>query len=141
MASGDTLTRTARPLQTFEHSGELPWTQFDRVVREFRPSRMIVGLPHNMDGTPTALTETTRQFARDLQARYRIDTVMVDERLSSREAEGHLREARASGVKARRLTRGDIDMAAARILLERWFENPDAAHDPGEPIAPAPPMN
>lgn len=141
MASGDTLTRTARPLQTFEHSGELPWTQFDRVVREFRPSRMVVGLPHNMDGTPTALTETTRQFARDLQARYRIDTVMVDERLSSREAEGHLREARASGVKARRLTRGDIDMAAAKILLERWFENPDAAHDPGEPIAPAPPMN
>jgi putative Holliday junction resolvase len=141
VASGDTLTRTARPLQTFEHSGELPWTQFDRVVREFRPSRMVVGLPHNMDGTPTALTETTRQFARDLQARYRIDTVMVDERLSSREAEGHLREARASGVKARRLTRGDIDMAAAKILLERWFENPDAAHDPGEPIAPAPPMN
>lgn len=141
VASGDTLTRTARPLQTFEHSGELPWTQFDRVMREFRPSRIVVGLPHNMDGTPTALTETTRQFARDLQARYRIDTVMVDERLSSREAEGHLREARASGVKARRLTRGDIDMAAARILLERWFENPDAAHDPGEPIAPVSPMN
>jgi putative Holliday junction resolvase len=140
VASGDTLTRTARPLQTFEHSGELPWTQFDRLVREFRPSRLVVGLPCNMDGTPTTLTETTRQFARELQARYRLDTVMVDERLSSREAEGDLREARSSGRKARRLTRGDIDMAAARILLERWFENPNAAHDPGAPSAPAPPM-
>ncbi|MET0496753.1 MAG: Holliday junction resolvase RuvX [Steroidobacteraceae bacterium] len=135
VASGDTLTRTARPLQTFEHSGELPWGQFDRLVREFRPSLLVVGLPCNMDGTPTFLTETTREFARDLQARYRIDAVMVDERLSSREAEGGLREARASGLKTRRLTRGDIDMAAARILLERWFENPDAARDPREPAA------
>jgi len=132
VASGDTLTRTARPVQMFEHSGELPWARFDRLVGEYRPARLIVGLPYNMDGTPTILTETTRQFARELQLRYRIETVMVDERLSSREAESHLREARASGIKARRLTRGDIDMAAARILLERWFENPDAAQQPGE---------
>jgi putative holliday junction resolvase len=140
VASGDTLTRTARPLQTFEHSGQLPWAQFERLIREFRPARLVVGLPCNMDGTPTTLTETTRQFANELQARYGIRTVMVDERLSSREAEGNLREARAAGLKSRRLTRGDIDMAAAKILLERWFENPDAAHDPGEPRSPAPPM-
>ena len=140
VASGDTLTRTARPLQTFDYSGELPWPQLDRLVGEYRPARLVVGLPYNMDGTPTSLTDTTRQFARDLQARYQIDAVMVDERLSSREAEGNLREARASGLKARRLTRGDIDMAAAKILLERWFENPDAAHDPGAPASAAPPM-
>lgn len=85
-----------------------------------------------MDGTPTGLTEVTRQFARDLHGRYGIDAVLVDERLSSREAEGELRNARALGLKSRRLTHADVDMTAAKILLERWFENPAAAIKIGE---------
>lgn len=130
VASGDTLTRTARPLKTLERAAAVPWVAIDKLVAEYRPAQLIVGVPYNMDGTPTSLTEVTRQFARDLQARYGIQSQLIDERLSSREAEGELREARSLGHKTRRLTHADVDMTAARILLERWFQNPAAAESP-----------
>ena len=82
-----------------------------------------------MDGTPTVLTDATRAFGRELKSRYRAPVALVDERLSSREAEAQLRAARAAGLKRRRTTHADVDMIAARILLERWFENPAGAED------------
>ncbi len=127
IASGDTLTGTARTLTTLECQNALPWAAIDRLVGEFQPALLVVGLPYNMDGTPTLLTEASRAFAADLLVRYRKDVALVDERLSSREAEAQLRAARASGLKRRRIVHADVDMVAARILLERWFDNPMAA--------------
>ena len=81
----------------------------------------------NPNGTPTLLTEVSRSFAAELKSRYNKPVALVDERLSSREAESQLRDARASGMKKRRNTHADVDMIAARILLEQWLENPHAA--------------
>jgi putative Holliday junction resolvase len=127
VASGDTLTATARPLTTLTVSNGTPWREIDRLVADYRPARLIVGLPYNMDGTPTTLTGPTRHFARELLTRYAVAVALVDERLSSREAEAQLRNARALGLKRRRLTHADVDMTAAKILLERWFDDPSAA--------------
>jgi putative Holliday junction resolvase len=124
VASGDTLTQTARPLTTLDCAGGPPWAAIDRLVAEYQPARLVVGLPYNMDGTPTALTDSARDFARQLVVRHRIPVALVDERLSSREAEAQLRDARARGLKRRRLTHADVDMTAAKILLERWFQEP-----------------
>ena len=127
VASGNTLTRTAQPVTTLDASAGIPWPAIDKLVAQFGPTQFVVGVPYNMDDTPTALTETTRTFARDLRARYGKAAALIDERLSSREASAQLREARAEGLKRRRLTHADIDMTAAKILLERWFQNPTAA--------------
>jgi len=127
VASGDTLTRTARALTTLHWNDVAPWAAITKLVQEYQPSQFVVGLPWNMDGTPTVLTETTRGFGAELKARYDKPVALVDERLSSREAENVLREARASGMKKRRNTHADVDMIAARILLEQWLENPAAA--------------
>jgi putative holliday junction resolvase len=129
VAAGDTLTRTARGLQTLDCARGVPWPAVDKLYEELQPSQLLVGLPHNMDGTPTALTDASRSFAAELAARYRKAVALVDERLSSREAEAELRRARASGIKRGRTTHADVDMTAARILLERWFENPAAAEN------------
>lgn len=127
VASGDTLTRTARGLKTFERTGEVPWPAIAAAIAEYRPSQLVVGVPYNMDGTPTLLTDAARQFARELNTRFDLPACLMDERLSSREAEAELRVARASGLKRRRLTHGDVDMTAAKIVLERWFANPAEA--------------
>lgn len=129
VASGDTLTRTARPLTTLDCANALPWSAIDKLVSELQPARFVVGLPHNMDGTPTSLTKPSRQFGAQLAARYHRPVALVDERLSSREAEQAIRTARAAGLKRRRTTRADIDMVAARVLLERWLDEPGAAED------------
>lgn len=130
VASGDTLTGTARALTTLNtlpnSDSPIPWPAIDKLMREYQPAQLVVGMPWNMDGTPTLLTDASRAFAAELQTRYHKPVALVDERLSSREAEAQLREARASGVKKRRNTHADVDMIAARILLEQWLHNPAA---------------
>jgi putative holliday junction resolvase len=127
VASGDTLTRTARAAATFDCGAQIPWDRIGKLIAEYRPAQLVVGVPYNMDGTPTLLTDSARAFARELRDRFRLPACLMDERLSSREAEAELREARASGLKRRRLTHADVDMTAAKIVLERWFANPAAA--------------
>jgi putative Holliday junction resolvase len=127
VASGDTLTRTARALTTLDWNDGVPWTAIAKLVKEYQPAQFVVGLPWNMDGTPTLLTETSRAFGAQLKERFNKPVALVDERLSSREAESQLRDARASGHKKRRNTHADVDKIAARILLEQWMENPGAA--------------
>jgi len=125
VASGDTLTGTARALTTLESKNEsIPWPAIDKLMREYQPAQLVVGLPWNMDGTPTLLTDASRAFGAELQARYNKPVALVDERLSSHEAEAQLRDARASGIKKRRNTHADVDMIAAKILLEQWLHNP-----------------
>ena len=135
LATGDTLTRTARGHSTLDCARGIPWPALDQVFADLQPAQLIVGLPYNMDGTPTALTPAARGFATELQARYHKPVALVDERLSSREAEAQLRDARAAGLKRGRTTHADVDMIAARILLERWFAGEGEAstmraHDP-----------
>jgi len=127
VATGDTLTRTARPLTTLEYpAGKLPWDAIDKLNSDYTPAQFIVGLPYNMDGSPTRLTAASRHFASSLKARYMSSVALVDERLSSREGESALRAARAGGIRRRRVRRVDVDSAAAAVLLERWFDNPSA---------------
>ena len=128
VASGDTLTGTARALTTLEsRNATIPWPAIDKLIREYQPAQLVVGLPWSMDGTPTLLTDASRAFGAELQARYHKPVALVDERLSSREAEAQLRDARASGIKKRRNTHADVDMIAAKILLEQWLRNPPPA--------------
>jgi putative holliday junction resolvase len=136
VASGDTLTGTARALTTLEFNNPnnvtsaIPWPAIDKLMREYQPAQLVVGLPWNMDGTPTLLTDASRAFGAELQARYRKPVALVDERLSSREAEAQLRDARASGIKKRRNTHADVDMIAAKILLEQWLRDPTGRSGP-----------
>jgi putative holliday junction resolvase len=121
VACGNTLTASARPLTTLERNPQTPWDQIAALVREYSPSKFVVGLPYNMDGTETALSQTVRDFAAELTARYARPAILVDERLSSRAASEELRDARASGAQRRRVSRADIDMTAAKVLLEQWL--------------------
>jgi len=127
VASGDTLTRTAHGLATLGCSPTMPWEAITKLIGDYRPAQLIVGVPYNMDGTPTLLTDAAREFARALHQRFGLPACLMDERLSSREAEAELRHARATGLKRRRLTHADVDMTAAKIVLERWFSDPSAA--------------
>jgi putative holliday junction resolvase len=121
VASGDSLTRTARPLTVLEVRGPLPWSDIDRLVADYTPKQLVVGLPCNMDGTETGMTEPARRFSEALSARLHLPVHLVDERLSSRDAEAELRQARASGLKRKRVTHADVDRVAAKVILERWF--------------------
>jgi putative Holliday junction resolvase len=122
VACGDTISRTAAPLETVP-SGRNgpPWEKIAALMRDWQPNLAVVGLPYNVDGSETAMAVAARGFAAQLQQRFAIEVVMVDERYSSHEAGARLKSARESGLRRRRVDKADVDAAAACIILERWF--------------------
>jgi putative Holliday junction resolvase len=122
VAVGQTLTGSASPLGVVTpRAGEPDWKAIGRLVAEWRPAALVVGLPYNMDMSEQEMTQHARHFAEELARRFPLPVHTVDERLSSREAEAQLKERRQQG--RRRVTREDIDGAAACVILESWFNS------------------
>ena len=121
VASGNTLSRVAQALCTLECKQQIPWAAIDKLIRDYLPGQLVVGLPYNDDGTPTGITPNVQAFAAELAERSKLPVALVDERHSSKEAERELAYLRRSGVKTRRVTHADVDMTAAKVVLERWF--------------------
>ena len=134
LAVGDTVTRTARPLAAVGNAPQAvgnALAAIGREISELRPARLVVGCPYNADGSPSALTRRAREFAAQLQQRFELPVVLVDERHSSQEAAARLREQRASGQRNRRVAKDDVDSTAAAIILERWFAGETVAATAG----------
>ncbi len=122
IASGDTLTRTAAPRTAVSaKEGRPDWDAIERNVRALQPKLFVVGAPYNVDGSPGVLAPAARRFAAELESRFGLPVNMVDERWSSLEAAEALKAQRASGERRRRVSREDIDSAAAAVILERWL--------------------
>lgn len=85
---------------------------------EFEVSHVIVGLPLNMDGSVGPAARAAETFAARLREACGLPVDLFDERLTSFEAEGRLRES--SGRRAR--DKGRIDAVAASIILESWLQ-------------------
>ena len=114
VAVGQTTTGSAGPAGVVPVGNSPDWSALERCVREWRPARLLVGLPYNMDGTETVLTGTCRAFAGELGRRFHLPVEFVA-------AQSDLREARRSGARTRRVKREDIDANAARLILETWL--------------------
>lgn len=117
-AVGDTLTQTARSLPTLNNGD---WMAIAKLIGEWRPTALVVGLPLNEDGTEQKASTLARRFADELEKKYALAIHLCDERFSSRAADDVLRDARASGEMTRRIKKGDRDAQAARIILEQWL--------------------
>jgi putative holliday junction resolvase len=121
VACGDSLTGTARPLTSVQIGRSPPWPQIAALIKTWQPAVLVVGLPYNVDGSENAMTARTQRFAGELRERFGLETFSVDERYSSLDATARLAQARRSGRKGR-TGKGDIDAAAACVILERWFQ-------------------
>jgi putative Holliday junction resolvase len=114
VAVGQTLTATATALTTLNAVQQRPdWERITQLITEWQPEALIVGLPFNMDDTETEVASRARRFARQLEGRYHLPVHLVDERLTSLEAERQL------GGKTKQ--EGDIDALAAKLILETWL--------------------
>ena len=123
VAVGDWETRLAHPLETI--AGEANDVRFGRIaelIREWRPGELVAGLPMNMDGTEHDMSRRARRFANQLHGRFGLPVALVDERLTSFDADLSLREA---GVKGRD-RKGLDDAVAAQRILQDYFEQAHA---------------
>ncbi|QIQ21971.1 Holliday junction resolvase RuvX [Zophobihabitans entericus] len=119
-AIGQDITKTARPLTAFKARDGIPdWQKIEKVLKEWQPDYLVVGLPLNMDGTEQPLTERAKKFANRLHGRFGYQVHLQDERLTTVEAKSHIFES--GGYRA--LNKGHVDATSAVIILESWFDN------------------
>lgn len=120
VAVGESVTAGARPLETLlcAADGRVNWGGVERLIRDWQPDALVVGRPTHADGTDSAITPLAERFARQLHGRFGIPVHLVDERLSSVEAERRL--APAAGKRARHGKQA-VDMMAATVILETWL--------------------
>ena len=91
-------------------------------MRGIGPDLLLVGDPYNDDGTPSTVAKAANRFATELGQRLSLPVQRIDERYSSFEAADQLRTQRASGERPRRLQPGDLDSAAAAVILDSWLQ-------------------
>jgi len=115
IAVGQTLTGSARPLTIVKaRDGKPDWDAISRLIAEWQPVALVVGLPVHMDGTEHERTARARRFGNQLAGRYNLPVHRVDERLTSYQAELELR-ARGKGGEA-------LDAVAAQLILQSWLD-------------------
>ncbi|MBP9712746.1 MAG: Holliday junction resolvase RuvX [Sterolibacterium sp.] len=124
VALGETLLGQARPLTVINgESNALRFTAIARLVQEWQPVRLVVGLPCAVDGSEHELSRRCRRFAAQLDERYHLPVTLIDERFSSVEAETRLTR-QGHDWRARKQ---QIDAVAAQIILQDFFDT----HVPG----------
>ena len=123
IAIGNTITGIATPHTVIQSKNNQPnWEQITVLLNEWRPERLIVGVPYHVDGKNSEMTEAALRFSRQLEGRYNLAVSTISEVLSSREAEQRLKQSRQQG-RNKKIKKEEIDKLAAAIILESWFQS------------------
>ena len=107
VATGNSMLRTAQSLTTVQAQGDTHFAAIARLIAEWRPDALVIGVPFHPDGAAHDNTLRARAFGRRLQGRFKLPVHEVDERYSTT-------EALAAGAR-------DADAAAAAIILEQFL--------------------
>ena len=118
VAVGQTVTSTATALQTVLVINKKPdWEAIKILIDEWKPDKFIVGHPFTLHGTRQKMTDAAERFSRQLKHRFKLPVDLIDEQLSSYEAQQELKSTR------------NLDPTSAKLILETWFrENTNFEH-------------
>ncbi|MYM36770.1 Holliday junction resolvase RuvX [Duganella sp. FT50W] len=110
VAIGNTMLRQAEPLKVIKAEDNASrFTDIQKLLDEWKPARLVVGLPMHPDGNEHEMTARARRFAHQLNGRFHLPVELVDERYSS------------AVISAKR---GEvIDDRAAAIILQQYFDS------------------
>ena len=110
VAMGNTMLRQAEPVKVISAvDNATRFADIQKLLDEWKPARLVVGLPMHPDGAEHEMTARARKFANQLNGRFNLPVELVDERYSS------------AVITARR---GEvIDDRAAAIILQQYFDS------------------
>lgn len=121
IACGELETGQATALTTLhDESNAARFSAIATLLEEWRPVALVVGLPSHLDGREHELSARCRRFANQLHGRFALPVMLTDERLSSLEAEQHLREA---GMTRWRERKQQLDAVAAQLILQHFLDS------------------
>ena len=116
VAVGQKITNTASELTTLKaKNGNPNWTEVRGLVEKYSPMLLLVGYPLNIDGTESVMSKRVQKFANRLERETNIKTMLIDERLSTREAKVL---SKKYNFKKRRLK---IHEKSACLIAQTWL--------------------
>ena len=113
VAVGNMLLKQAQALLIIDNRNrEYRFEAIAKLLAEWRPQRLVVGLPVHPDGAPHAMTQLAKRFGNQLNGRFGLPVTWVDERYSSVAAAEFADDPAWRG----------LDAEAARIILQQYFD-------------------
>src|SRR5256884_6498073 len=133
LAIADAETRMAQPLSTMERvNRNEDMRRLRELVREHNVKHIVVGLPLRLDGTRGEMAEEAERFAQRVRKQIGMPVEMVDERLTSWEAERLLEEVQGRFIHEDKLTgskktksvqaKMTVDAVAAAVILKEYLD-------------------
>jgi len=117
-AVGQQLIGSSNPAGVIRARDGVPdWLAIEKLLKEWQPDLLLVGLPLNMDGTESRMSKRAQKFARQLEGRFNIAVELIDERLTSFAAKQQRREQEQSTD----FGRDTVDAEAACIILHDYY--------------------
>jgi putative Holliday junction resolvase len=121
VAVGEAALGTSHPLPGIAASGDPLFSAVAKLVNEWHPAQLVVGLPLDANGSAHELTRRAERFARQLEGRFRLPVALVDERYTSVEAESRMRDAVGARRTAKASRARKLDSSAAQLILEQYL--------------------
>lgn len=122
VAVGQGETCTASSLETVANGREPDWAAIGRLMSEWRPRLVVIGVPLGPEGEETPMSRAARRFGEQFASRYAVEVAYTDERLSSHEARDRFIRLRSEGG-LRRKDAQRLDAVAAQVILENWLQS------------------
>lgn len=117
-AVGQRITGTARPLAALKaNDGNPDWSLIERLLKEWQPEAVIVGLPLNMDGTEGERAAKSRKLAKTVELWSGLPVRMWDERQTTCAAADLLDESGTYGSRRKEI----LDSVSATVILEDYL--------------------
>ncbi len=109
VAVGNSITQSAQALGTVHAEGNARFDAIAKLISQWEPDALVVGVPRFSDGKAHAMTERCQKFGRQLQGRFGLPVFETDERYTSVEAQ-------IEGAH-------DLDAASAQLIAEQYLRN------------------
>lgn len=120
VAVGSIATQHADELTPLKAKDGIPnWDEIKKIIEEWQPQQLVVGLPFNMDDTEATIAPHCKKFSNRLKEKFQLPVALIDERLSSLNAK---QEAHERGRKIDHKN-NRVDSIAARLILESWLND------------------
>jgi putative Holliday junction resolvase len=115
VATASTFARLSSPHGAIANNDQV-WETLRKLCKELDVVQLVVGRPRGLSGQETEQTAYSENFAHELALQTELPVSLIDEAVTSRQAEAELR------ARGKRYEKGDIDALAAVYILDDFLQ-------------------